>query len=133
MELHHIGRHSTPGHVRLFFYSEAAAKKVSQAGHVTLGVKGGYEIKLTPRVDLNPSQQPSEKPTWRYAIVSSNLPNADFARPSMLQQHLQLLCETASKAGTELGSKGKLQTPQPILYFHDTTGQILTVLTVLTG
>lgn len=29
MELHHIGRHSTPGHVRLFFYSEAAAKKLA--------------------------------------------------------------------------------------------------------
>ena len=115
MELHHISHAHTTGHVRLFFYSKAAAEKVRQADHLTLGVIGGHEMKLTPRKDITPAG----KPTWHHAIVSSNLPGPDFAKPSMLLPHFQLLTTTALSMGTGMASNGRIRTEQPQLYFYE--------------
>ena len=120
-ELHHITHAHPTGHVRLFFYSKAAAQKVRQTDYVTLGVIGGDEMRLTPRSDVHPTG----KRTWINAIVSSNLPGTDFAKPSMLVQHFQLLSTTAEQMGTGMGSNGRLKTVQPKLYFYDNASQVL--------
>ena len=121
MELHHITHANTTGHVRLFFFSKAAAQKVRQADYVTLGVIGGHQMKLTPKIDIHPA----EKQTWRNAIVSSNLPGSEFAKPSMVFRHFQLLTTTASVMGTGMGNNSRLKTGQPKLYFYNKTGQVL--------
>lgn len=100
------------------FFSAAAAKKFSQAGHVSLGVTGGLTIKLTPYCNSGCS--------WHaYAIVSSDLPNSDFAKATMLLQHFELLTATAQDMASGMGRRKRLQTAQPTLFFYNKAGEVL--------
>ncbi len=122
LELHGICRNKMPGHVWLSFYSARAADKVRKAGIIELGVQNQDVARLTTTFV---SQEGKALESWKFGIVSTNLPSADFASAKLLLSYFTSLCEVAMKTGKALAAKGYLSTdPNKLeLNFYDKNGK----------
>ena len=78
-----------------------------KAGIVELKVKNQDVARLTTTFV---SQEGKALESWKYGMVSNNLPSADFASANLLLSYFTSLCEVAMNTGKALAAKGFLST-----------------------